>query len=41
MSFFFLLALSRATSALLCIMLSHACDEVGLSRSRGVADGGC
>lgn len=35
MSFLFLLALSKATSALLCVMLSLACEKVGLSRSGG------
>lgn len=36
MSFLSLLALSKATSALPCVMLSHACEKVGLFHSREV-----
>lgn len=41
MSFLFLLALSKATSALLCATLSRACEKVSLLHSREVGDGGC
>lgn len=41
MSFLFLLALSKATSALLGAMLSHASEKGGLSHSGEMGDRGC
>lgn len=41
MSFLFLRALSKAASALLGAMLSHASEKGGLSRSGEVGDRGC